>query len=898
MKVLQRKQFITLLSCILPLTLSTLPAIASSRPVGVVKSSENSQQWTEITNRLKAIGVDYCILDQAQWQQASDLNNIKVLFLPNVENINNSQVSALEQWMNQGGQVIVSGPTGMLSQPEIQSQLRSLFGAYWGFSNSSAARLRLVDNPYSDWTGRQNTLSNTFVGGVVIPTSVNSRTTATWKTKGSPPAVVVTDRSTYLGWRWGEDRVAPASFDVAWLSASLNRYGINRTNPVSVLASAGASVCNPQSTVSQPSVPILPQQQSSTPVQVPQQQPLASTPPTPANEQTFRVPTDAPSNQLELSYQQVQEMTEELGQLIARVESTLLAAEATNITLNSEAHTLIEDSIQQKGTLQASLVTVSKNNRSYQALVEAREALKTFQQLVQENKDDEARRLWLKARRNLWDHYPTDRQFAQAEIRAIWLDRGTIVQAKSEQDLAKIFDRMAHSGINVVFFETLNASYPIYPSKIAPEQNPLTQGWDPLKSAIKLAHERNMELHAWTWIFAAANQRHNLILNQPLDYLGPVLSRNPEWANINKQGGLFDYSQGYKKAFFDPANPEVQRYLLSLLEEIVTNYDVDGIQFDYIRYPFQSPNQQEIFGYSNSSRWLFKEMTGVDPVEVQPGSALWSQWTAFRMRQVDSFVATASARLKQRRPDLMVSAAVFPLERQDRLNRLQQNWEEWGQNNWVDLIFLMTYALDTGSFEDRIRPLNQPGSAGASLVIPGLRLLKVPDPVTIDQMQLVRNMPTSGFALFAAENLTPNLESIFNRTQGSLTANEKEPLPHRQPFNTVAARYQALQREWSVLLINDQLAMDEGTMKQWGRQVDSLANTFNQLAQQPTPEKLSASKTALRQFRQQFGGWMRQQQQVQPYQVQVWQNRLETLDRLLVYGERMMIAQRARERRE
>lgn len=899
LSLLYKKQLIALLSSLLPFTLSISPATASSRQVGVVKSPENTQQWVEITNRLQAIGVDYCILEQSEWQERSDLNNFRVLFLPNVENINGSQASALEQWMNQGGQVIATGPTGMSSQPEVKTQLRSLLGAYWGFINSSAATLRLVNNPSSAWTNGQRGLSNTFVGGVIIPTTVNSQTTAIWKTEGSPPAVIVTDQSTFFGWRWGEDRVTSANFDVAWLTAALNRYGINRNSPVSVFASVNPSSCNPQSTVNQPSVPILsePKQKSTNPVEQPQQQPVASVPSTNPNEH-FRIPSDSPINQSELSPQQVQQMRQELEALIARVESTLLAAEATNSNIDSTTNTIIEESLKQGDTLQASLVTVSKNNRSYKAVIEAREGLQTFQKLVERQEYNEARQLWLKARRNLWDNYPTERQFAQSEIRAMWLDRGTIVQAKSEEELAKIFDRMAQAGINVVFFETINASYPIYPSQIAPEQNPLVKGWDPLKAAIKLAHERKMELHAWAWIFAAANQRHNEILNQPLDYLGPVLTLHPDWANLNKQGGFFDYTQGYKKAFFDPANPEVQRYLLALLEEIVMNYDVDGIQFDYIRYPFQAPNKQEIFGYSNSSRWLFKEMTGVDPIEVEPGSHLWNQWINFRTRQIDSFVATASVRLKQRRPNLVVSAAVFPTERRDRLWRLQQNWEEWGKNNWVDLIFLMTYALDTGSFEDRIRPLNEAGSAGASLVIPGLRLLKVPDPVTMDQMQLVRNMPTSGFALFAAENLTPGLENIFNRTQGSITANKEEPLPHRQPFKTVASRYQALQKEWSFLLVNNQLAMDEETMKQWGRQVDTLANIFNQLAQQPTSENLSSAKSALLVFRSSFGGWMRQQQQVQPYQVQVWQNRLETLDKLLVYGERMMIEQQARARRE
>ncbi|MHC5721898.1 MAG: family 10 glycosylhydrolase, partial [Nostoc sp.] len=95
----------------------------------------------------------------------------------------------------------------------------------------------------------------------------------------------------------------------------------------------------------------------------------------------------------------------------------------------------------------------------------------------------------------LWQQFPVDRRLAQPEIRAVWLDRGTIVRAGST-GLAQIFDRLAQAGINTVFFETVNAGYTIYPSQVAKEQNPLIRGWDPLAEAVKLAHERDMELHA------------------------------------------------------------------------------------------------------------------------------------------------------------------------------------------------------------------------------------------------------------------------------------------------------------------------------------------------------------------------------------------------------------------
>lgn len=873
---------LSILLTLLPLNFLQKPLLALGTPVGVVRSQENAKQWSTITERLQAVGVSYCILETQNWQKEEDLKNVKVLFLPNVENINSSQAIALHNWMSRGGQVIVTGPTGNLSQPEIRTQLKSIFGAYWGFANSSAATLKLNDQGKSNFSN-QPSLSNTLIGGVIIPTGVSSQTLAIWISKGKPPAVVGTNKATYLGWRWGSDDVSSISLDSAWLKAALSRHGVNpETN-----STLQAVPCQVNSNIAQKTKPVVPVTSTPKPPQPPQIHSREVLPPAnqvvslPSIQEQVRV-LEPIERQL-LSQGQITEMSQELSSLISRYESTLLAADASNSNLDLLPKKITENPKQTNTETNTS----SASNRSSKIVQQAKENLVSFQQLIQAKEYEQARELWLKARRSLWDNYPTERQFAQPEIRAMWLDRGTIVQAKSEEDLAKVFDRMAQAGINVVFFETINASYPIYPSAIAPEQNPLTQGWDPLKAAVKLAHERGMEIHAWAWIFAAANQRHNEVMGQPKNYLGPVLSLHPDWLITNKQGEPFDYGRDYKKAFYDPANPEVQQYLLSLLEEIVTNYDVDGVQFDYIRYPFQAPQANETFGYGLSSRWLFKQETGVDPIDISPNHPLWNTWTSFRAQQVTNFVAIASTRLKEIKPNLLISAAVFPMDQRERMYRLQQNWEVWGKNNWVDLICLMTYALDTGNLEERTQLLYEPMAAGASLVIPGIRLLKVPDSVTVDQMQLLRNMPTIGFSLFAAENLTPNLQSILNRTQGSIAPKQKEPLPHRQPFQTAAIRFQGLQKEWSFLIVNNQLAMNEGTMKSWGQQVDSLTGILNQVAQNPTPANLANAQSALKKFRASFSGWMSEHKQQNPYQVQVWQNRLETIERLLVYGDRL-----------
>ncbi len=906
---------ITLISCLIPLT-HRLPAHALGRPVGVIKSQENTPQWRSITNRLQLSGVDYCIIDSKNWEEIDDIGQVQVLILPNVASITGAQAIALEQWMQRGGKVIVTGPTGSLAQPDVKRQLKSLFGAYWAFPNSTPSTLKLMASPA---IATRTNLSSTLVGGVLIPTGLNSRTAAVWVTDGTPPAVVMNDQATFFGWRWGLDEVTSASLDIAWLQTALSRFGVRATQSV---FTGQAPACPSGFQAPTAPIPLVPS--FATPIEspvVPQPQNLPpSLPPTPPLPLNYQSPppappatdprsqyntevllTNRPEPGLELGItspaaiapQQVTAMRDELASLIARFESTLISAEATQNTENGPIpETLNQSLVSSSGKSTTTLALSPHARRAYETLQNARESLAQFQELVEQRNYTQAREKWLKARRLLWDHYPTDQTFAQPEVRAMWLDRGTIVKTKSETELAVIFDRMAEAGINTVFFETLNASYPIYPSKIAPEQNPLTQGWDPLKAAVKLAHERGMEIHAWVWTFAAANQGHNKVLDQSKDYLGPVLSRYPDWGITDRAGNAFDQGAQFKKAFYDPANAQVRQYLLALFEEIVTNYDVDGLQLDYIRYPFQDAKHDQTYGFSAVSRKLFEDIYGVDPIEITPVHPLWSSWVGFRVRQVDSFVATVSAQLKQKRPDLMISTAVFPMERQDRLFRLQQNWEEWMSQEWIDMVVLMTYALDTGSLEERTAPLFDPSVLKSTLVIPGLRLLKVPDSVTVDQLQLLRNMPTGGYALFAAENLTPTLQTILGRMQGTQKTTQQLPLPYRQPFKASNERYKALQGEWRFLLSQNQLKMNPTALQTWAKQSDQLGEVLAQLVENPSQQNLTKARGTLNQFRGQFGTWMTQQQENHPYQVQVWENRLATLEKLLVYGERKILRER------
>lgn len=526
------------------------------------------------------------------------------------------------------------------------------------------------------------------------------------------------------------------------------------------------------------------------------------------------------------------------------------------------------------------------------ALVQARQLLTDWSDLMAAGAYGEIRDRWLAARQALWQGFPSDRPYAQAEIRAMWLDRGTIVRAGSKARLAVIFDQLQAAGINTVFIETVNASYPIYPSRVAPQQNPLTRRWDPLEAAVELAHERDMELHAWIWVFAAGNQLHNRLLNQPASYPGPVLAAHPTWAGYDNQGRTIP--PGQTKPFFDPANSDLRRYLLRLVEEIITRYDVDGLQLDYIRYPFQDPSADRTYGYGVAARQQFEAIAGIDPLLISPRldlrqtaavqerqRFLWDRWTEFRTQQVTSFVAETSRLVRRERPDIVLSTAVFAKPEHERLQKIQQDWGTWAERGLVDWIVLMSYAQDTNAFESLIRPWVLHADYGSTLVIPGIRLLDLSEPAVVDQLQALRDLPAPGYALFAVDNLDQPLQTVLSRTQGR----QDQPIPQQEPLATAASRYQALQREWRWLMDNGHLWVQPERLEAWVTEVNDLGLALEALAADPDPREIARARSRLLALQQTLGQGMDLQTANRPYRMDAWRLRLVTIDRFLAYGQ-------------
>jgi hypothetical protein len=250
------------------------------------------------------------------------------------------------------------------------------------------------------------------------------------------------------------------------------------------------------------------------------------------------------------------------------------------------------------------------------------------------------------------------------------------------------------------------------------------------------------------------------------------------------------------------------------------------------------------------------------------------------MQQVTSFVETLSSTLRRQRPDLVLSAAVFANSEHDRLQRIQQDWGTWARANYLDWIVLMSYAADTSRFERLVSPWLVDESFGSTLIIPAIRLLNLSTAATLDQMQASRDLPSPGYALFAAADFNTELSTLLGPTQSAA------PPGATTPYAMALSRYEALQREWNWLLANQRLWMERDTLVPWIEAVNELGTNFETLAQEPSRHQLEKVKAGLAKVRAPLNERVLIDTTNGSYRLQSWQYRLTAIEQLLAHGER------------
>ena len=249
-----------------------------------------------------------------------------------------------------------------------------------------------------------------------------------------------------------------------------------------------------------------------------------------------------------------------------------------------------------------------------------------------------------------------------------------------------------------------------YPSSIEVWSEQLDHrdpGFDPLATAVRAAHARGMKLCAWV------NMMPGWVGTEDPGDARQLWHSRQEWF-LRDRKGQPPSRKGGKYLGLNPCLPEVRRYLTAICREVVTRYEVDGLQLDYIRFPEPEPVAVGPLGTDSATMALFAEATGRRPMDA----AAVQTW---QRECVTRLVADVRAATQGGGKKVPLSVAVFA-DIEVARNKVLQDWPEWCRRGLVDAVVPMNYTADDGLSASRIAGCV--GAAGSVPVIAGIGLYK------------------------------------------------------------------------------------------------------------------------------------------------------------------------------
>jgi uncharacterized lipoprotein YddW (UPF0748 family) len=246
-----------------------------------------------------------------------------------------------------------------------------------------------------------------------------------------------------------------------------------------------------------------------------------------------------------------------------------------------------------------------------------------------------------------------------------------------------------------------------------------------------------MECHAWLITYPLGSRNHVKNLGN-----ASVVKKHPQLVTLYKN-----------QWYLDPGNPKTDDYLLSIVKEIVTNYDVDGIHFDYIRYPANCTN---FFDQSEYNRYGKSE-----PRDT------------WRRSTLNRFVGKVYDRVKSIKPWVMISSSPVgryrpllhnPNDGWTAYNNVYQDPIQWLNEGKHDAIFPMMYYRDK-LFYPYLNDWVE--NSKGRFVVPGLGVYQIQElgwqhKDIIDQMEYTRKKSASGNAFFRTEHLLNYNRDLFH----------------------------------------------------------------------------------------------------------------------------------------
>lgn len=342
------------------------------------------------------------------------------------------------------------------------------------------------------------------------------------------------------------------------------------------------------------------------------------------------------------------------------------------------------------------------------------------------------------------------------ELRGLWVVRTALV---SPESVDRVVDGAASAGFNALFVQVRGRGDAFYRSRLVSRSVLLArqpESFDPLERLMRRARRRGLEVHAWFNVLLTAHFPTRL----PADH---VLAVHPEWVMVPKSvareglrtrgRALLKLVRGASRGdpdvegyYLSPSAPGVSEHLEAAVTELLSRYPVDGLHFDFIRYP--GPHYDH-------SRWAlegFRRWRGTGTLLGGPAEDLQA-WVRYRRGILNALARRLSAAAREARPGVIVSAAVVPDEAA-ALNHKFQSWPAWVSRGVLDAVVPMAYTTNSGLFRRQVAAARErAGDRGR--VWAGIGAWRLPVAGSIEKIQVARQAGAEGVLLFSHESLSP-----------------------------------------------------------------------------------------------------------------------------------------------
>jgi uncharacterized lipoprotein YddW (UPF0748 family) len=258
-----------------------------------------------------------------------------------------------------------------------------------------------------------------------------------------------------------------------------------------------------------------------------------------------------------------------------------------------------------------------------------------------------------------------------------WPSSAGLPAAQQQEELLSILDRAAAAGFNAIVFHVRPAADAVYSSGLEPWGRMLTgiqggdPGWDPLAFAVREAHRRGLELHAWINPFRAGNAADSVRLAAT-----HVFHSRRELVRV--------YGT---QLWLDPGEPAAQEHTLSVVADIIARYDVDAVHLDdyFYPYPQNAPGGGTLPFPDSATHARYG------------GAAALDDW---RRTNVDQFVERLYHAVHSARPGVKLGISPFGIWRPghppgitglDAYAAIYADARKWLQSGWVDYLAPQLY---------------------------------------------------------------------------------------------------------------------------------------------------------------------------------------------------------------